>query len=99
MASRICRLSFHRLHHQFNVWPDGCAGTDSLGKTPRDDADFDLAHDHGPSDLAGRRCVMNESPQNASRPAAQQNVKNSTQLRLARSPCATTTRIPAPESR
>jgi hypothetical protein len=32
-----------------------------LGKTPHDDADFDLAHDHGPSDLAGGRCAMNEN--------------------------------------
>src|ERR1700757_4835515 len=61
MAPRVCGLSFHRLHHEFNVWPDGCAGPDSLGKTPHDDADFDLAHDHGPSDLAGGRCAMNEN--------------------------------------
>jgi hypothetical protein len=53
-------LSLHRLYHQFNIWPDGCAGPDSLGKTPRHDADIDLAHDHGPSDLAGGRRAMSE---------------------------------------
>src|SRR6476661_7136048 len=65
MAPRICRLPFCRLHDQFNFWPDGCAYPDSLGKTAYDDANFNLAHDHGPADLARRRCAMNESPQNA----------------------------------
>src|SRR5690242_13456351 len=60
MASRICGLSFHRFHHELDVRPDGCAGPDSLGKTPCDDADSDLAHDHGPPDLTGNRRAMNE---------------------------------------
>src|SRR5215467_4642073 len=62
MASRVRGLSFHRLYRQLDVWPDGCAGPGSLGETPHDDADPDLAHDHGPADLACGWRAMNEGP-------------------------------------
>ena len=60
MAPRICGLSFCRLYHQFNFWPNGFTNSNPVGQTTHDDTEFDLAHDHGPFNLTGHRCALSK---------------------------------------